>query len=188
MPVIKMTLIEGYDEITRHKLMQRVTDAVRATIAAPLEAITIAIDEVSPGSYMRGRSARRPGAPQPAAAELVNDYLMAMQQRDLPRAGECLHKDFCMVFPGGQTMHQLDELIDWSRSRYQSISKQIDAVEECFGSDGMTVYCHGTLSGSWPDGEPFSDIRFIDRFVLADGKIKTQWVWNDLAEALRAAS
>jgi hypothetical protein len=41
--------------------------------------------------------------------------------------------------------------------------------------------CHGTLSGEWPDGSAFSDIRFLDRFELRSGKLTRQQVWNDLA-------
>ncbi len=187
MPVIKVTLIRGYDEPTRRRLMQRLTDAVRATIAAPLEAITIALDESDAASYMRGRQSRVPGAPLPAAASVVRSYLDAMERRDLNAARSHLHDDFQMVFPGDRSMSTLEELIEWSSTRYRSIGKTIDAVEECFGEDGMTVYCFGTLQGTWLNGEAFSGIRFIDRFTLADGKLHRQFVWNDLAEHRPAA-
>ena len=53
------------------------------------------------------------------------------------------------------------------------------------GADGGIVYCYGTLSGEWPDGEAFSGIRFIDRFEFAGDLIARQMVWNDLAEVGR---
>jgi phenylpyruvate tautomerase PptA (4-oxalocrotonate tautomerase family) len=182
MPVIKVTLIRGYDEATRQSLMQRLTDAVRATIAAPLEAITIALDESEPASYMRGRQSRTPGAPLPSAATVVREYLDAMERRDIATAKSKLHADFQMVFPGDRRMSTLEELIEWSAPRYKTIGKSIESVEECFGPDGMTVYCFGTLQGTWLSGESFSGIRFIDRFTLIDGTIHRQLVWNDLAE------
>ncbi len=182
MPVIKVSLIKGYDEQTRQRLMQRLTDAVRATIAAPLEAIIVALDESSPASYMRGRQSRVPGAPLPSAGTVVREYLGAMERRELDAARACLHDDFKMVFPGDRQMDTLEQLIEWSATRYSSIGKTIEAVEECFADDGMTVYCFGTLNGTWLDGERFSGIRFIDRFTLDDGKIHRQLVWNDLAE------
>ena len=40
-------------------------------------------------------------------------------------------------------------------------------------------------AGEWPDGTAFEGIRFIDRFVVVDGKITDQRVWNDLGEARR---
>ncbi len=46
------------------------------------------------------------------------------------------------------------------------------------------VYCSGTLRGVWLDGSNFEGVRFIDRFEIADGKIRRQDVWNDLAETL----
>ena len=63
MPVIRMTLIEGYDHETRRALATRLTDAVRVTIDAPLDGITVVIEEVQPTSYMRGRVSRAPGMP-----------------------------------------------------------------------------------------------------------------------------
>jgi len=44
------------------------------------------------------------------------------------------------------------------------------------------VYCTGTLEGVWLDGRAFSGVRFIDRFEVAEGRIRRQDVWNDLAE------
>jgi hypothetical protein len=43
------------------------------------------------------------------------------------------------------------------------------------------------LEGVWPDGSVFAGVRFIDRFVLVDGLIQQQDVWNDPAEARPAA-
>ncbi len=51
------------------------------------------------------------------------------------------------------------------------------------GDSGAVVYCYGTLNGEWPDGTQFSGIRFIDRFVVKDGLLEDQRVWNDLAES-----
>ncbi len=48
MPVVTVTLIEGYDEATRRRLAENLTDAVRATIAAPLDGVTVVLDEVAP--------------------------------------------------------------------------------------------------------------------------------------------
>ncbi|HJO72395.1 MAG TPA: tautomerase family protein [Rhodospirillales bacterium] len=47
MPVVTITLLEGYDEETRQTLSERLTDAVRATIAAPLDGITVILHEVA---------------------------------------------------------------------------------------------------------------------------------------------
>lgn len=185
MPVIRTTLIEGYDDETRRRLSERLTDAVRATIAAPLDGITVIIEEVKPSSYMRGRTARTPGAPAAAAADIVREFLGAMEARDLDAARGFLADGFSMTFPGGARFTQLEELVEWGRGRYRFVRKRYQAFEEVFGANGPAVYCHGTLEGEWPDGTPFEGIRFIDRFEIVDGKLRDQQVWNDLAEFSR---
>ena len=62
MPVIEITLMEGYPEAIRQALSERLTDAVTDTIAAPLDGVTVIIHEVPAANYMRGRQRRVPGA------------------------------------------------------------------------------------------------------------------------------
>lgn len=182
MPVIHMTLIEGYDDDTKRKMTTRLTDAVRATINTPLEAITIIIEEVKPSGYMRGRISRTPGKPLPDGAEIVRAFLAAMEARNLEMAKEYLAAGFSMTFPGGVFFTELEELVEWGRSRYRFVKKTYEGIDECFGKNGLVVYCFGTLSGEWPDGTRFSGIRFVDRFEIIDGQLSNQNVWNDLAE------
>ena len=44
------------------------------------------------------------------------------------------------------------------------------------------VYNIGTLYGAWLDGTPFEGNRYVDRYVVAHGKIVQMDVWNDSAE------
>ena len=53
---------------------------------------------------------------------------------------------------------------------------------ESFHGTCSTVFCFGTLSGSWLDGTGFSGIRFVDRFELEGETIVSQMVWNDIPE------
>lgn len=182
MPVIRTTLIEGYDDATKRRLGERLTDAVRATIAAPLDGITVILEEVKPAGYMRGRQSRVPGAPKPAGADVVRDFLSAMEARDLDRAQGFLAEGFAMTFPGPARFSNLAELVEWGRARYRFVRKTYEVFEEAVGPDGLIVYCSGTLAGEWPDGTAFEGIRFIDRFTVVDGKLADQKVWNDLAE------
>lgn len=186
MPVVRTTLIEGYDDETRQRLAQRLTDAVRATIAAPLDGITVVLEEVKPTSYMRGGQSRTPGKPALSGAALVREFLAAMEARDLDRARGFLADSFTMTFPGGARFTRLEDLVEWGRARYRFVRKTYDTFDEAFDANGAVVYCFGTLAGEWPDGTPFEGIRFIDRFSIADGKLADQKVWNDLAET-RAA-
>lgn len=184
MPVVTVTLIEGYDAATRDALMRRLTRAVRGTMAAPLDGTTILINEVAPASYMRGgQAARQPGPALPDAIGLVRDFLAAMEARDLARAQSFLAPDFTMTFPGGARFTRLEDLVAWATGRYRSIRKSFEGFDEALGDDATVVTCHGTLSGEWPDGTAFSGIRFLDRFIVRNGKLAAQQVWNDLAEA-----
>ena len=105
-----------------------------------------------------------------------------MEDRDLAGAASFLADDFQMHFPGDQTFHTLDELVAWARPRYQWVKKAYQQFDVCPAGDENVVYCFGTLHGQWPDGSIFGDIRFIDRFVVRDGLLTNQKVWNDLAE------
>jgi hypothetical protein len=90
------------------------------------------------------------------------------------------------VFPGGARMTQLDQLVEWARGRYRSVAKDYERFDECWGDGVTVVYCSGTLHGTWLDGTAFQGIRFVDRFELAEGRIRRQEVWNDLAETRSA--
>lgn len=180
MPIVRVTLMEGYENEVRANLARRLTDAVRATVAAPLDGITVAIEEVKPANYMRGRVSRTPGKPLPTPAETVKAFLSAMERRDLAAAKTFLADDFRMIFPGNAEFTALEDLVAWSRPRYRFVKKSYEAFDECFGEAGTTVYCFGTLSGESPEGKPFDGIRFIDRFTVAGGRLKDQRVWSDL--------
>lgn len=185
MPIINVTLIEGYDEAVRTDLSRRLTDAARAATGAVPDGVLVVLNEVPASNYMRGGQHRQPGSPPAPAKDVVRAYLAAMEARDLDTARAYLTDGFTMVFPGGVTFKTLEELITWARPRYNFVKKKYDRFDEAPGEDGSAVYCYGTLEGEWPDGTTFSNIRFIDRFTVAGGKLIDQQVWNDLAENLR---
>lgn len=182
MPVIQVTLIEGYEEATRQRLCERLTDAAMATIQAPADAVTVAITEVAPAGYMRGRTPKTPGVPVPPPAALCLEFLAALEARELDQAREMIVPDFQMTFPGGVAFATFEDLLAWARPRYQRISKSIERVEEAPLGEKVAVYVSGTLQGVQPDGTPFEGVRFIDRFETRAGAISRQEVWNDMGE------
>ncbi len=186
MPVVTLTLMEGYDESVREDLGRRLTDAISAVINPPLDGITVVIHEVAPANYMRGRSHRTPGRPSLAPVEVVRQYLYAMESRDLDGAESYLADGFTMTFPGGAVFHRAQELVDWAMDRYRWVKKIYQRFDEAPAEDGVVVTCFGTLHGEWPDGEAFEGIRFIDRFTVRAGKILDQMVWNDMGEVRQA--
>jgi phenylpyruvate tautomerase PptA (4-oxalocrotonate tautomerase family) len=183
MPLIECTLIKGYDSEVRQRLAERVTDAACSSIGAAADFVTVTIKEVDPDNYMRGRTKRVPAKAPRQPDEIVRAYLAAMEARDLETARQFLAEGFIMTFPGGNDFTSLEELVAWSRDRYQSVTKRFDGFDCAFHGTSATVFCFGTLSGVWPDGTNFTDVRFIDRFELEGEIITSQMVWNDLAEA-----
>ena len=183
MPIITVTLIEGYEQSVRTRLAERLSDVAQAVTGAPAEGVTVVLQEVASGNYMRGRRHRDPGRSPDSPCDLVRAYLEAMEARDLESASRFLADDFSMTFPGGVVFRSLEELVHWAAARYRSIRKSYEGFEESLTMGGAVVYCHGTLSGESLSGTPFTGVRFVDRFTVSDGKLQTQSVWNGLAES-----
>lgn len=182
MPIISITLLPGYSAETEQRLVQRMAQAARSVIAAPAAGTTVFVNHAS--TYQRdGRLFNAGGPARPDAAASVREFLTLMQSRDLAAAARLLAPDFVMQFPGALPMHRLEQLIDWARGRYQRVGKSFERFDECWADEASVVFCSGTLSGLWLDGSAFEGIRFLDRFEVADGLIRRQDVWNDLAEA-----
>jgi hypothetical protein len=71
--------------------------------------------------------------------------------------------------------------------RYDWVKKKMDRFDVAPGIDETVVYSIGTLFGEWPDGTAFSGNRYVDRFIVKDGKIVKMDVWNDSAERVLTA-
>ena len=106
-----------------------------------------------------------------------------MEARDLVTASSFLAVGFKMTFPGNVTFSTPTELAAWGSERYRFVRKNYDGFDEMQCDGEAVIYCYGTLNGEWPDGKPFSGVRFIDRFVVKDRLLLDQRVWNDLAES-----
>ena len=132
-----------------------------------------------------------------SASQLVQNYLAAMEARDLPLAQSMLAPAFSMQFPGPVTFTSLAELIEWAKPRYRFVRKTYERFDQAHSGTApaaladaggeWVVYCFGTLVGEWPDGRAFGGIRFIDRFTVKGGLLVDQTVWNDLAEVRTSA-
>ncbi len=186
MPVLNVTLLKGYDLETRKTLSQALTGAVQQVIAAPPEAIVVCLHELDDGNYARGGVARRGGSSYRAPAEVVRSFLAAMEARNLAEAKTYLAPGFEMTFPGNARMSRLEDLVEFSRLRYQFVRKTFESFDTAWQADLAVVHCHGTLSGQALDGKPFEGVRFIDRFEVREGLLCRQQVWNDLALVLDA--
>lgn len=120
--------------------------------------------------------------PEGSASRLVAAYLRTMEARDLDGARAMLAPGYNMTFPGNRRYSDIEALIEGSKGRYRNVRKVFERFDEAETPDGTVVYSIGTLTGEWLDGTTFSGIRYIDRFLVRDGKFIATWVWNDMAE------
>ena len=117
------------------------------------------------------------------AVEIVTAFLRLTEARDLEAASTYLGDEVTIVFPGGRTFRSLAEQVASSAGRFSRVTKTFERFDVASDAERDIVYVSGTLGGEALDGSAFEGIRFIDRFVLEDGLIVSQMVWNDLAES-----
>ncbi len=121
-----------------------------------------------------------------ANAALVEEYLRLSMIPDPEAAAAFVSPGVLIHFTGGREMHAPSECTTFNATRYAWVKKKFGRTDVVAGgSDQETVvYMTGTLYGEWSDGTPFSGNRYVDRFVVSDGKIVRMDVWNDSAEWL----
>jgi hypothetical protein len=119
-------------------------------------------------------------------AEIVEAYLTAHMIPDPVAARAFVAPEFDITFTGGRKMKDPAEASAFNKSRYKWVKKKFERTETVAGGtpEETVVYNIGTLYGEWPDGTPFEGNRYVDRYVLAHGKIVKMSVWNDSAEIL----
>jgi hypothetical protein len=120
------------------------------------------------------------------AGRLVWDFLTLFAERRYADANAYLAPGCAMLFPGGAVFTDCRELPKRANATYRWVKKDFERIDEFATPDGTIVYNYGNLRGEWADGTPFAGIRYIDRFLIRDGRIVDQKVWNDLALAMAA--
>ena len=116
--------------------------------------------------------------------EVVKLFLAAVENRDLLEAKKFLSPSSIMIFPGGKLIKDLDSLVEWSKKRYKFVKKTFSSFDVIKEDNKIIVYSIGMLDGIMNEGKEIKNVRYIDRFVLEDGKIINMQVWNDLAESI----
>lgn len=117
-------------------------------------------------------------------AQIVRLYLEASMKPDPELAATFVSENVVITFTGGKVFDHPRGPTSINKHRYSWVKKQLGRFDECHTDDGIVVYSVGTLYGEWPDGEVFEGNRYIDRFLIKQGKIITMDVWNDSAERL----
>ena len=119
-----------------------------------------------------------------SAAEIVERFLAASMVPDPETAARYIAVDLKLTFTGGRRMSHPRESAAFNAKRYKWVRKKMERTDVVPSSRETIVYNLGTLYGEWPDGTPFEGNRYVDRFVVRDGKIVQMDVWNDSAERL----
>ncbi|WP_341895664.1 nuclear transport factor 2 family protein [Ferrovibrio terrae] len=117
-------------------------------------------------------------------AEIVRLFLEASMVPDPETAQRYIAPELVITFTGGRKYSHPRETAAFNAKRYKWVKKQLGSFDVAPGAGETVVYSTGTLYGEWPDGTPFEGNRYVDRFVVRNGKIVQMDVWNDSAERL----
>ncbi|MDO1583572.1 nuclear transport factor 2 family protein [Rhizobium oryzicola] len=114
--------------------------------------------------------------------QAVKDYLDASMAPDPVRAEKYIAPKFVCRFTGNRVFNTASGPTGFNAKRYRWVKKRIERYDVVPGDTETIIYSLGFLYGEWPDGTPFDDNRYVDRFVVRDGLILETDVWNDSAE------
>jgi hypothetical protein len=134
---------------------------------------------------MAGEIADRVAAAASEGRRIVEEFLEASMVPDPVRARTYMAPDVVITFTGGRRFDDPAGTAAFNAARYGWVKKKFERSDVVANTgDETIVYNIGTLYGEWPDGEPFSGNRYVDRFVVRRGRIVRMDVWNDSAEIL----
>jgi hypothetical protein len=116
--------------------------------------------------------------------EIVDTYLRLCEERRLDEAGRYLAAGARLTFPSGTGFAALEEMVADAAQRYRQVRKHRDefVVGRRASDDATVCISTGTLDGTTLWGTSFTGVRYLDMFVIRDGQIHEQYVWNDLSE------
>lgn len=117
---------------------------------------------------------------------LVEEFLRVIMIPDPDAARAFMAPTARIVFTGGRVMHDISACSRFNASRYRWVKKRFERTDVAQGAneEESVVYNCGTLYGEWPDGTPFAGNRYVDRYIVRQGKIVEMQVWNDSAERM----
>jgi len=119
------------------------------------------------------------------ARAMIEEFLTAQMAGEFDRVAHMIAPDCEIVFTGGRRFASAAEIAAFNARRYAHVAKRLERADVGRTETGrLVVYSLGALHGAWPDGAPFDDNRYVDRFEIAGGRIVRWEVWNDSAERL----
>lgn len=160
MPIVQATIIEGYDDATKARLLQGMTRVVLSVMAAKPEAVVALLNEVKPSAYARGGVSRVPGPPLPPAVDVVRNYAAALIAGRENLAQGLLSEDACYIDGTGELKDPLLLLASLGSLDYTDF-------DEALTDDGSVVYAHST-----------PDLGSVERFHIRGGRIVSIQSWG----------
>lgn len=118
--------------------------------------------------------------------DIVEEFLRVIMIPDPMAARAFVSPELRIRFTGAREMRDPGECSAFNASRYKWVKKRFEQTDVVVGAsaDEAIVYNIGTLYGEWPDGQAFAGNRYVDRYVVRQGKIVQMDVWNDSAERM----
>ena len=120
----------------------------------------------------------------PPEAQTVRDFLDASMKPDPDLAATFMSDDVVITFTDGQKYDHPAGTTAFNAARYKWVKKKFGQFDVAKYDDETVVYSTGWLYGEWPDGTAFEGNRYVDRFVIKNGKIVKMDVWNESAERI----
>ena len=119
------------------------------------------------------------------AQDTIGRFIAAVNRRDADEAQALLAPGAELVFPGPTTFHEVADFLAWAGPRYRAATYTYTHMDFLQDGERTIVYAQGRVDGELPDGQAFAGVRYIDRFVIAQGRIERKEVWTDMADLLR---
>ena len=116
------------------------------------------------------------------AAALIDKFLQLNEDRELEQAQAMMAQGCRIEFPGKKNYSSLAEMVANAKGRYNWVRKHRDRYFVGEAGDQTIVTSIGTLYGENLSGVAFEGVRYVDVFVIKNGLIVEQMVWNDFGE------
>jgi hypothetical protein len=117
------------------------------------------------------------------AAAMVDKFLQLNEDRKLDEVQAMLAPNCIIEFPGGRRFKDIFDMVENAKGRYNWVRKHRDRYFVGVNGEQTTVTSIGTLYGENLDGVAFEGIRYVDVFIIENGLITEQRVWNDFGES-----
>lgn len=160
MPVVQMTVIEGYDEATKSRLLKGMTHVVLSVMAAKPDGVITMLNEVKASAYARGGVSRVPGPPLPSGVEVVQHFVGALTSSDADLAVQYLADDCTCIDAAGAARSALQLKGELANLDYVDF-------DEALTDDGTVVYARRK-----------NGANSLERFHVRHGKIIAIQSWG----------